>query len=139
MNTNFTDCFPIGATFPPSWTGSGGTPTLGNGTLSCRWMQHGDIVIAHYYFNFGSTTVVAGTGSWSFTFPVAQNTSQQFWNGSARLYNATTGGFTVSAVEPNTATTFDVLPGGASPMGEGVPFAWVTNSKWYATIIYEAA
>ena len=58
------------ASFAPSWgASSGSTPTLGNGTLTGRYLQIGKLVTAWIDLVFGSTTN-GETGIWTFSLPV---------------------------------------------------------------------
>lgn len=59
-------------TFVPTWSQSGGSPAIGNGSIVTSYTQIGKTCIGHYQFIFGSTTNF-GTGSnaWNFSLPVA--------------------------------------------------------------------
>jgi hypothetical protein len=61
-------------TYTPSWTGSGSNPTLGNGTVSGKYIEIGDVVIGGFHFTMGSTTTY-GSGSYSMSLPVTASTT----------------------------------------------------------------
>jgi hypothetical protein len=56
-------------TYTPTWTASTTNPTLGNGTLSGRYLQIGKRIEFSIQITWGSTTT-AGTGTWAFSLPV---------------------------------------------------------------------
>lgn len=60
--------------YTPSWTGTGGTPTLGNGTLTGSYLSLGSLVIVRIAFTWGSTSSAAGITGWRFSLPVAPAT-----------------------------------------------------------------
>ena len=62
-------------TFTPIWTSSGTQPSLGNGTLTGRYVNLGATIIGEIRLLFGSTTT-RGTGAYRFSLPavgVAEN------------------------------------------------------------------
>ena len=124
-------------TYTPTWTATGGTPTIGNGTLTGAYIQAGDL--CHFWFRFvmGSTTSVGTTTGWTFGLPVAVA-------GGAALV------FPVLALDSGTAlyhgmatvlggeSTFAPV-GNASGFGWGYnsPFTFVTNDTLIASGTYE--
>jgi hypothetical protein len=73
-------------TYTPVWASSGTAPTLGNATLTGRYMKIGKLGHAVIVFIYGSTSA-AGTGTYNFTLPagwsipVATGTAAAFGNG----------------------------------------------------------
>lgn len=63
-------------TYTPVWTGAGGNPTLGNGTIAGRYQRYGKTLIAcEIIVTVGSTTTVgAGAYSWSLPFALLNGT-----------------------------------------------------------------
>ena len=62
-------------TYTPIWTASTTNPTLGNGTLTGRYVVMGPTVVGEIRLNFGSTTN-RGTGTYRFSLPtlgIAEN------------------------------------------------------------------
>lgn len=66
------------SSFTPAWSG-GGSLSIGNGTLTCRYREVGKTVEAQFFLERGSTTD-QGSGPYSWTLPVA-----------ARAYREVTG------------------------------------------------
>lgn len=56
--------------YVPSWTATTTNPTLGNGTLTGKYLQAGKLVIFRIELTIGSTTT-AGSGVYSLSLPVA--------------------------------------------------------------------
>lgn len=82
--------------YTPSWTGSTGNPTLGNGSLIGRYTRRGDRVKGYVELTYGSTTA-NGTGSIRFSLPVTAAAGEGDQLGEAlvldagtRFYNALT-------------------------------------------------
>lgn len=69
--SNYTYGTPITAwqSYSPAWTGSGGTPSLGNGTLNGRWRRVGQNAEIQIYLAFGSTTTHNNATVWLFSYP----------------------------------------------------------------------
>ena len=63
--------------YTPSWTSGGTQPVLGNGSITGFYTQVNKIVIARMFLVAGSTTTF-GTGSYSFSFPVAAKAVANF-------------------------------------------------------------
>ena len=61
-------------TFTPTWTSTGTTPAIGNGTLAGRYLVVGKTVFVRVFLLWGSTTS-SGTGLWLFATPFVTNTS----------------------------------------------------------------
>jgi hypothetical protein len=60
---------PAGIAYTPTWTATTTNPTLGDGTLTGRYMQVGKWVDFQIRLVFGATTAV-GSGAYLFGFPV---------------------------------------------------------------------
>ena len=66
--------------YTPAWTtdvGGGSNPSLGNGTITGRYIQAGDLVHAHITLVIGSTST-AGTGRWQFSLPATAATEANY-------------------------------------------------------------
>jgi hypothetical protein len=70
IRDQFNSMFAAWTAYTPAWTTSGTAPSLGNGTLTGRYMKIGRTVIVHINFIAGSTTTF-GTGNYNFTVPFA--------------------------------------------------------------------
>jgi hypothetical protein len=60
--------------YTPAWTGTGGNPTIGNGTLKGRYLQLGAWVYFIAEATAGSTTTF-GSGTYALALPVACRTT----------------------------------------------------------------
>ena len=73
-NTHWRDQFKaIGdawTSYTPTWTGSGGNPAIGNGTLAGKYIQAGKLVVFQITIIAGSTTTF-GTGNYGTSLPFA--------------------------------------------------------------------
>jgi len=135
---------PSFAAYTPVWTAAGTAPSLGNGTLSGRYIQLGKLVVLAFTFVAGTTTTF-GTSDWFFTLPVNSNGSRHY--GSCELVDdsASTGYAAVARVENATQTkvlfTDDTAIGvsEAGFIGSTVPFTWATLDAVRFTLMYEAA
>lgn len=69
-------------TYVPTWTQSGQTPAIGNGTIATGYMKIGHTVFGRYQYNFGSTSNFgSGGNAWNWTVPVTAVTpALNFWN-----------------------------------------------------------
>jgi hypothetical protein len=135
--------------YTPTWTALSTNPTLGNGTITGKYIQLGKTVLFRVHITFGSTTT-AGSGNWSLTLPTNHNHPD--YSPIGDMVAGDTGGpdFTVGTA----MTTVSALGGGvnkfvcyyqtsggvnANPIASGNPFAWGTNDIFSVTGTYEAA
>ena len=123
--------------YAPTWTASGVAPSLGDGTLTGKYVQIGGLVVARVGWTAGSTTTY-GTGTWKFSLPVAAAGS--VCGGTAQGNDVGVNLYSMIAV-PAGATEFALqttaVPAGA--VGPTVPFTWGSTDTIVATVIYEAA
>jgi hypothetical protein len=113
--------------YTPVWTSSGTTPTLGNGTLTGRYVAAGDTCFVRCYLKIGSTSNL-GSGAWGFSLPfsaAAPGVALAAWLNDASLskrYPASVmASGTFLRVLCETAGGF-----GASP---SVPFTWAVDDE----------
>lgn len=122
------------STWNPTWTGSGGNPDIGNGTLNARYIQFGKLVWIDLHIVFGSTTS-AGTGSWSFSLPVtAANANGQSM--SCVLFDSGTNYRTGVGFLSSTTILRGMIDSASDYVGAGVPITWASGdeiriSGWY--------
>ena len=55
--------------YTPTWAATGGTPTIGNGSLTGNYAAYGDVLLLRINLTIGSTTSMGTTTAWSFTLP----------------------------------------------------------------------
>jgi hypothetical protein len=99
--------------YTPTFKGSTSNPTIGNATLSGRYMLVGRMVTFDIYFVYGSTTV-AGTGTYSWDLPAtaADILGQTF---ATFVLDSGTATLTVNGMMFNTTSvTVSSIPAGAS-------------------------
>lgn len=116
---------------------SGGTFTIGNGTLAGRYARIGNLVIAQYELIWGSTTSDSGTGEWVFSVPVAVSSSSRGSGGGGRILDA---GLTYYRAITLAGGSGMVVQ--ANDIGYAVaktnPMTWTTNDKLNVIFVYEA-
>lgn len=133
----------------PTWTNL----TVGNGTLTAKYVKIGKNTKGYLILKFGSTTSISGTVY--FTLPAACSSSQLLTESSAYIQIGTTRTFDSSVpaaysgplLMGNNETT-KVLPtmynASATYVPDGAitstaPFTWATNDQLTCTFDYEAA
>lgn len=131
-------------TFVPTWTATTVNPTIGNGSLTSRWMRVGRMITWAGTLSAGTTTN-GGTGVWSMSLPVAAASNGVVVTGSANYFNqgdndyvgvcqissgASTASFSVktSTNSQSFGSVSNTVPVGTSS---------TTNLRW--SITYEAA
>jgi hypothetical protein len=93
-------------TYTPTWTGSGGNPALGNGSVSARYQYlNSHTIRLTVRFSLGTTTT-KGTGTYTFSLPVAPSnangngaTGAGWINDSGTAIRTATAIIAVSAVQ----------------------------------------
>jgi hypothetical protein len=121
----------------PVWTGSGSAPSVGNGTIDGVYSQVGKVVRFRIRLVLGSTSVVASTGDWTFTLPVAADIDS---TGSAYAKDVSAPARYAGGLEFPTTTTVRVfVSGGNTFWGVTTPFTWastdilvISGSYWTA-------
>lgn len=129
--------------YTPSWTGSGGNPAIGNGTLTGRYRRSsgGDHVFFTIRILMGSTTTY-GSGVWRVTYPSSPGpTASSILDMACHGYahDANTGG--THPVITRCESTYLVMgtaQGPGSVLTPTVPFTWTTSdvltiNGWYET------
>lgn len=131
-----------------SWTPTWTNLTVGNGTVTARYIQTGKTVCYRVFILFGSTTSISG--SVEFTLPVTaaaypsssasfavvgdarmEDNATAAYFGIVDLFTTTTGRVLVT----NTGSTY----AGVSGLSSTVPMTWTTNDVLQAEGVYEAA
>jgi hypothetical protein len=115
------------------WTG--GSPSIGNGTLTARYSQIGKQVFYQIHFIAGSTTNF-GSGQWLFSLPVA-NISSTYQTGSARIFDSS-GTLTSANVATFDTNNLSILTASGYATST-TPWIWATSDEFDLFICYEAA
>jgi transcription elongation factor len=129
--------------YTPTWSSSGTAPVLGNGSLTSRYCQIGDLVIYQGRLVAGSTTTY-GTGTYGLSLPVTAYNAfgSNGVIGSIWWRDGSGADFQGQAI--NVGTAFNARPAGAtyggnSAWGATAPMT-MANGDWVSwTCTYEAA
>lgn len=125
--------------YTPTWTGSGGNPTVGNSTLNFRYRRaaDSDLVIVAFSIFIGST-FVQGTGTYQWTLPFTGSANWAAFLGSMYIFDSGTAARFGATVKLDSTT---VMSGGlgTSAVGAGSPQVWAVNDEIKGTILYEPA
>ncbi|NGO71135.1 hypothetical protein [Streptomyces boncukensis] len=142
---------PVWREWTPDWTTSTGqhTPSFGNASVDCRYVQLGTLVHASFNFYFGSTTKFSPGGvgdNWRFSLPVRaagathavgfaglQDTPGR--RAMARVRFTTPG---VMELEISSAVVRDTVD--HTGLVDAIsPWPWAAGMRIAGTVIYEAA
>jgi len=116
-------------TFSTVWEGSTTNPSIGNGTLTCRYLRERNLIHFQCNITFGSTTF-AGSGNWSFTLPVASYGNAI---GSVKILDSGTRHYVgVCHANGTTLTCYTE----SSQVGSAYPHTWATSDTLQITITY---
>src|SRR5574337_239931 len=128
------------STYTPTWTGTGGTPSLGNGTIAGRYIQIGKHIWVYIVFTWGSTTTANTATTWFFTLPVTAVSTATVM-GHADAFDAS--GPARNAGRVTIASTTTIAPSSiAAPSanwGATSPMTWTTSDVLTMNLTYEAA
>lgn len=118
-------------TYTPSWTATGGTPTLGNGTLNGEYIQVGALLLWRVTLVWGSTTSAGTTTLWNFTIPGGFSVSGFSENQVPTTgWDASTGVVVAGYSYASSVTTFQpIFPGTNQRAGYNVPWTWATSDR----------
>jgi len=126
-----------------SWTPTLTNLTLGNGTMTGRYIQIGKFVHATLSLTWGSTT--SSSGAWEFSSPVTMATPNNTYIGTARILDAGTTNFAgmVLVLTSTKLIAFSQYVGNtyseAANIATTSPFTWTTNDNLSFSITFEAA
>ena len=124
--------------YTPTWTGSGGSPVIGNGTLSAAYLRAGSLV--HYVGRmFAGTTTTYGAGNYDMSLPVT-GADADLGVGTCLLYDSSSlparyGGTCVF----DTADMIRFYSGAGGIVSATAPFTWANGDRLQWFITYEAA
>jgi hypothetical protein len=123
-------------TYTPTWTG--GTPSIGDGTLNGSWQRMGNKVKGNIQFAFGSTSN-AGSGAWQFSLPLSSSARKSasggvyiedasptaVYNGSPYISAAGTTLFTLTSASTSAYT------------GSATPITWANGDTMVIDFEYQ--
>jgi len=121
--------------YTPSWTGTGGTPTVGNGTLTGMYLSYGSVVMVRIALTWGSTTSASGISEWKFTLPVAPTAG---WILNGMIIDSGTTNY--AAVLSDFSGSTGVLRADTSlaTVSNTSPMTWTTGDQVVVNGIYSA-
>lgn len=119
--------------------------TVGNGTLTARYIQTGKTVNVSVEFVLGNTSSISG--SVTFTLPVtakSYNTNTPL--GISDYFSSAGGSFSMGAVWWNSTTSVILIVGNASStyiignaLSGSIPHSWTSTDKILVNFVYEAS
>jgi hypothetical protein len=125
--------------YTPTWTGTGGNPAIGNGTITGKKLEAGKFCVASISIVFGSTTTV-GTGTYAFGTP---STMRDFntLGGNGKVTDASAGsaGLFPRHIFGLNSTTFAVALADGTRVAATSPLTWATSDRIDAWFCYEVA
>ncbi|MEV0113293.1 hypothetical protein AB0H77_08600 [Streptomyces sp. NPDC050844] len=149
IRDQFNSMFGAWSTWSPTWGADGGAaPTLGNGTLTGRYLKVGRTVDWVLQLTWGSTTAPGGGGgneNWWFGLPALPATGFTYRIAQGDAYDASSGLHYGATAIYNTGNggcvkTFVASQGTATPVLDSLaPFTWAASDILYAAGRYEAA
>jgi hypothetical protein len=115
------------SSYTPTWGNTGTANTLGNATVSGRYVQLGSVVVFNVVFVFGSTSV-SGNGTWTFTLPVTAIAASTVLAVANYVDSSGSANYSGYGLGNSTTTVLCVTTG--APAGGVVsssPFVWAQN------------
>ena len=120
-------------TYTPTWTAVTTNPTLGNGTLTGRYLVTNGLCYVSIFMLGGSTTTF-GSGVWSFSLPFAASATA---TGTAMFFDDGTNFRTgVSQVVSGASTLSLTTDAATNNVRSNIPFVWAVNDYLRTSIVY---
>lgn len=136
--TDITPAVSAWTAFTPTWGTTGTAPSLGNGTVTGRFMQFGKVGFFDGVFTAGSTSTY-GTGTFTFALPTGWTAAGGAGTlvGDARLLDTSVSTRYVGVIYITASTTITVTSNAATTDVSGtVPFTFATGDviRWCGTV-----
>ena len=132
----------VDTTYVTTWNGTGGVPTLGNGTLQGIYWTLGRICVGSIRLVLGSTTTIGG-GAWVFSLPLPPSPGAQGQRilGVADILDVSVGGYVGVAEMFGGDPNYLLVIGQNMPNGVpvGSPFVWAPGDSLMVQFRYERA
>lgn len=119
-----------------TWTATGGTPTLGDGALTCQYLRYGYVCEFVFGLLWGSTTAASAMTAWRFTLPV--EAAHNIFAFAAIAGNAGIARYACTAIS-NLTTDFSIYCGDGETLGSTIPFAFGEGDYVRVSGIYRTA
>ena len=108
--------------YTPTWTATGGTPTIGNGSLTGRYIKAGNLCHFTVRLALGSTSSLGTTTQWAWALPFTATASSV---ASVFIYDVGNAYFVAAAPITSGASAFGVVSDGLSTgIGYLQPMTW---------------
>lgn len=125
--------------YTPTWSGTGGTPSVGNGSLTGRYIIAGNVCHLRIDLAWGSTTTANSATNWVFSLPSGASPATMrgllMWVANdygTRVYSG------ISQWEVGSTTTpWLFRDDSAAGVAATVPFTWTTSDTLTLSATYE--
>lgn len=125
--------------YTPTWGGTTTNPTLGNGSLSGRYVQAGKLTYYSIQLTIGSTTTV-GSGTYTFTLPfAARSSSPRMPIGDLACFDTSASTTRLGDCDTFSTTTVAAFTNDDVRVTHAAPFVWATGDTIALQGMYEAA
>jgi hypothetical protein len=124
-----------------SWTAATTNPSIGNGTLSGRYVQIGKTVIGTIKLVIGSTTTY-GSGKWRFSLPVTAKSSGLNYLGKWVIEDAGTTYYEGNLILDSAGSNVEFFirnQNSSAEFNSTTPISWAENDQLMISIVYETA
>lgn len=122
--------------YTPTWTGTGGTPSVGNGTIAGSYMTYGKFAVVRISLTWGSTTTANTATGWNFSIPVTSASGALLLAGALCIDGATT--YYNGVCYNGTTTTISAVANNLI-VGATTPFTWANTDVLYLTALIQVA
>jgi len=122
--------------YTPTWTAGTTNPSIGNGTLSGRYIQIGKLVYCQFTMRAGSTTTF-GSGNWRFSYPVAPNIDNATNYQVGSIYALDNGAANYNGITQYAGTTYMGFIINGNWVSATAPFTWANGDVLEVNVIYE--
>jgi Pectate lyase superfamily protein len=120
--------------YTPTWGGTGGTPTIGNGALGAVCTRRGTAARVNILLNIGSTTAFNTATGWTFTVPY---TASRTSTGSAYILDSGTSHYIgIAKIDSGTNTLSVFRDAAGLGVGYLIPMTWAANDLLRVDIEY---
>lgn len=110
--------------YTPTWAGTGGSPSVGNGTISGSYWTQGKVALVFFSLTWGGTTTANSATAWTFSIPVTATRLQ----GAGMAFDTSTGNlYPVNFYSASSTTVGLVFNNGSGNITATNPMTWATG------------
>jgi hypothetical protein len=121
--------------YTPAWTAVVTNPVLGNGTLTGRYVRHGDLVSVWIMLTMGTTTTT-GSGQWEFSLPVAMGSTVRFVAGTVQAIDSGVADYIgIARLDQSSGKLRGIMSSGLTAEAT-VPHTWGSGDVFIASVSY---